>query len=198
MRTSTRLAALTVGLLSLLTIAAASAGAVTWHNSADTAFTATAGTSSLSVTGTVVGCTSSTVAGTAPAVTTTTVLTVTATVPYVCIFAATSTPIECAFKFTGTLQHGSAVTGSTEVTCGMWQFGTKLCHIAGARPSTYFNPTGSTPATTGRLTLATSNLIISNGPVGICPFGNNDVLTWTEQTYLVNSGTGGPVITRTA
>jgi len=195
MRRLTRLAVLMVGLLSLSALASTTANAVTWHNSGDTAFTATAGPPSYSVTGASLSCTSATLSGTAPTTTVGLTYTVSATGSYNgCSFAGTSMSIECSYKFTGTALHGSTATGSTDVTCGFYSFNAKICHVAGARPSTYENPSGSAP---GVLTLSTSNLIISNG-ASSCMFGNNDVIEFSPQIYTVTSGTGGPVLARTA
>ncbi|WP_445148309.1 hypothetical protein [Baekduia sp. Peel2402] len=196
MRSSMRLAVLTVGLLSLFAVASTAASAVTWHNSGDTAFTATAGAPSFSSTGTSLSCTSATLSGTAPATTVGLLYTMSATGSYNgCSIAGTSMSVECSYKFTGTAQHGNTTTGSTDVTCGFYSFNSKLCHVAGARPSTYVSPSGSG---IGVLTLSTSNLIISNGSSGTCLLGDNDVIEFAPQIYGVTSGTGGPRLTRTA
>lgn len=194
MRRLTRLAITTVGLLSLFAIASTSASAITWHNSGDTTFSATAGGPSYSVTSVSLNCASAQMAGTVPTVTVGATLTMSGTGSYLgCTFSGSTINIECGYKFTGVAQHGDTVTGSTDVTCNYYLATTRICHVAGSRPSTYQSPSGSL---TGVLTLSTSNLVINNGDVS-CMFGNNDTIEFSPQVFNLNAPTGGPRFTRT-
>ena len=205
-----RFVVLVTAIASLAAVMSSTAGAVTWHNTGDTAFTATAGAGTLAATGVSLTCPSGTGTGTlgsAPTVGHT--ITVSGTVHYNgCLTAGIATTIECGYTLTGTSQTGSTghlvTSGNIDVTCSLTQFGAKLCHIENHSPLTgsYANPT--TNAAPGRLTVSAGVLRVTNGPTGSCPLGSNDTATLTEQTFVVTTATGGPVphtgpiVTRTA
>jgi hypothetical protein len=192
-----RLAVLVVGLVSLFGILSASAGAVTWHNMGSTTFTATAGAGTLSSTGASLGCVTATGTGTAPVLTVGNVYNVSGTATFNnCVLSGIATGVDCAYTLTGNNLDGgnvmgSVVTGSVDVTCGVYQFGTKICHISGSTGGTYTN---NVP---GVLTIAaSSSLITSNGPTGSCPLGNGDAGALTHLTFTTTSA-NPPTLTRT-
>jgi hypothetical protein len=191
----TRLAVLLTGLMSLLGIASATAGAVTWHNSGSTVFTATAGASTLSSTSTGLNCTGATATGTAPAGSIGPTYSVSGTATFTgCVLLGILTGVDCGYTLTGTTQSGSVTSGAVDVTCGVYQFGTKICHIGGSASGTYTNPVSGV----GVLSLATGgNLILSNGTSGTCPLGNGDRGHLSALTFRTTSAVP-PVITRTA
>ncbi len=195
MATLTRLALLVVGLASLLGIASATAGAVTWHNSGSTAFTATAGSRTLSSTGAALNCASATATGTAPALTSGATYAVSGTATLAgCSLAGVATLTECSYTFTATSQSASVTSGTVDLTCGWYQFNSKLCHTGGTVSATYTNPSSGV----GVLALATGGSIVtSNGTSGTCPLGNGDRAHLSAMTFRTTSA-NPPVITRTA
>jgi len=193
----TRLAVLVVGLMSLFGIMSATAGAVTWHNTGSTNFTATAGNGTLSSTGVTLTCTGSDASGDAPTGSTVAnIYTVRGTATFTgCLLSNIPTHVHCGYTLTGSTQPSAGVTtGDVDVTCDVSQFGTKICHIAGSDHGIYTNPVSGV----GSLTLTTGgNLRTSNPPTGTCPLGNGDLAHLSETTFRTTSASP-PVITRTA
>jgi hypothetical protein len=187
-----RFAVLVASLMSLFAVMSSTAGAVTWHNSGSTAFTATAGAGTLSSTGASLGCVSATGTGTAPTLTVGNVYSVSGTATFnTCTLSGIATGVDCGYTLTGSSQTSGVTSGSVDVTCGVYQFGTKLCHIAGSTAGTYTNSTST-------LTIAASStLTTTNGPTGTCPLGNGDKGSLTHLSFKVTSASP-PVITRTA
>lgn len=199
-----RLAVLVAGLMSLLAVTASTAGAVTWHNSGDTAFTGTSGAVTLSATGASLACpsggTTTGTIGTGPftgfvwtnAVSGTTSATG-------CTLGVSNYSFGCAYTVSPTSQVLPVTTASATLTCSWYFASSEICHIAGTISASYANPSGSTK---GRLTFLTGgNLILTNGSAGTCPLGNGDRADLTTITYAITAGTGGagngPDITRT-
>ncbi len=201
----TRIARLVV-LAAMAALALSStAHAVTWHNSGSTAFTATGGPGTLSSTSAALACSGTTGTGTATAA------------PFVgatwsafhgtvsftgCLVSGITTGVECGFTMTATTAVAGGIGGTFDVTCGIFQFGTKICHIGGSLEGTYVNPVQ--PSTKGRFTLNTGgSLVMSNGAAGVCPLGNGDRGHLAEKALTITTATGGsgtlgPVLTRTA
>ncbi len=196
MRRTTRLTVLVVGLLSLLGAVSATAGAVTWHNSGSTNFTATTGASTFSSTSAALNCTGGAMTGDAPTG-------ATVAVTYIergtstfsgCSLSGIATGVDCAYTLTGTTQPSAGVTtGDIDTTCGVYQFNTKVCHIEG---TVHFVQT--TASGTVTLTLTTGgNLVATNAPTGTCPLGHGDRMHVTDMTERTTSA-NPPIITRTA
>jgi hypothetical protein len=184
-------------LISLFAMMSSAAGAVTWTNSGQTAFTAASLGGTLSVTSVPLTCAGSDASGTAPA-TVTTPSVASGTVKFTgCTVTALRNvaTIDCGYTFTassfdGVGMAGSVVTGAVDVTCGVYQSGTKICHIGGLTNGSYTNNTS------GTLDIpASSTLVTSNGPTGTCPLGAGEVSSLTALRFTVLSGTG-PIITR--
>jgi hypothetical protein len=194
----TRLAVLVVGLMSLFGIMSATAGAVTWHNTGATTFTATSGAGTLSSTSAALNCGNATGTGTAAALFVGTTYAVSGTATFgSCFLSGITTTVDCGFTLTGTSQPVTRVstTGSVDVTCDVSQFGTKLCHIEGSVHGTYTRTAG---AGDGVLTLSTGgSLNTTNPPSGSCPLGNGDRAHLSELTFTTTSA-NPPVIHRTA
>ncbi len=192
-----RLTIFAIGMLSLLGGAAATAGAVTWHNTGSTAFTATSGAQTLGSTTTSLNCLGATATGDVPVGSTVnTVLRASGTVTYSgCSIAGINTGVDCSYTLTASTQSGSQVTGDVDLTCGWYQFGTRICHAAGSVHAIYTNPV----AGVGTLTLTTGgNLIaLSPGTGFTCPLGNGDRTHVAETTFRTTSA-NPPIITRTA
>ncbi len=193
----TRLAVLVVGLMSLFGIMSATAGAVTWHNTGSTNFTATTGPGTLSSTSAALNCTGGTGTGDAPTGSTVAATyLVRGTVTFSgCSLSGISTGVDCAFALTGSTQPAAGqTTGNVDVTCRVYQFNTQLCHIDGSLHAIYTNPT----AGVGTLTITTGgNLTTTNPPAGSCPLGNDDRPHLSHLTFRTTSASP-PVITRTA
>jgi hypothetical protein len=197
MTTMNRLAVLAVGMLSLCGGLASSAGAVTWDNSGSTTVTATAGAVTLSSTGTTLSCAGSTATATAPNNVVGPVYASSGTATFNgCLLSGIATGVDCGFTQTATSQDGtgmgSRVTGSIDITCGVYQFGTKICHLEG----TASGGTGYVNNTPGVLNGPTTILRLTNGSSGTCPMGSNDNGDVTPQVYTVTSA-NSPTITRT-
>jgi hypothetical protein len=181
---------------SLFAAMSSTAGAVTWHNSGSTAFTATAGAVTLSSTGANLSCSSATATGTAPAMTVGAVYSVSGTATFnTCLLSGITTGVDCGYTLTGTTQSGSVTSGPVDVTCGVYQFGTKLCHLEGTVSATYSNPVSGV----GVLIWATGGNVVATdaSPMVHCPLGNGDrghLSLWTFRTTSASP----PVITRTA
>jgi hypothetical protein len=196
MRRITRLAVLAAATMSLLGALTSTAGAVTWHNSGSTTFTATAGTATLSSTGAWISCLGATATGTAPATTVGIVYSISGTATFSsCILSGIATGLDCAYTFTATLQGSGYTQGSHDLTCGVYQFGALLCRISGSRFGEYQNQGTFTSARLGFWSGAT--LVSQNGPIGTCPLGNGDVVSNSELWFNVTSA-NAPRITRTA
>jgi hypothetical protein len=203
----THFAVLVAAMMSLFAMLSSSAGAVTWHNTGDTAFTASSTTaSSLSVTGVFLTCTGGDATGTAPAgpVSGTTYTLATGSMSFTnCLGLSLPTPITCGYSLTtSTAPVGLVFSGTADILCSVTQFGTEICKIEGQTASSYTNPSGTTA---GKLTLShSSTLRTTNGTGGTCPLGAGEPLTLTTQVFTITAGTGGPTphlgpkITRTA
>lgn len=198
-----RFAVLVVALTSLFAVMSSTAGAVTWHNSGDSTFTATTGPGTLSSTSAGLACPSGTATGTVAATPAVVPVgnwsAVTGTVTWTnCTLGVGGYSVDCAYTLTAsTWTAGSPATtgGTADVTCGVYLATSKFCHISGSVTGTYSNPVGTTK---GSLAIATGgSLVLANGPAGTCPLGNGDVGHLSASTFTVTSGTGGPVITRT-
>jgi hypothetical protein len=195
-----RLAVMVTALASLLGVMSATAGAVTWHNTGSTAFTATGGPGTLSIGSNNLACTGSSATGAAPALSTTSTIATGTIVFSPCNLVGQNTFVHCTYTLTGSTFSGGVTSGAADVTCDARLTAApanSLCHISGSTPGTYTNPSGSTK---GRLTIsASTSLTVTNGNVS-CPLGTGTG-SLTEQTLNVTNGTPttlGPVINRTA
>ncbi len=196
MSTLARLAILLVSMLSLFGGAPTTTGAITWHNTGSTAFTATAGANTLTSTFTPWSCGGATMTGDSPTGSTSSAIySIRGTMSFSsCSLSGIATGVDCAYTFTGATQTGSQVTGDVDMTCGWYQFNTKICHVAGNVHAIYTNPV----AGVGTLTLTTGGkLVMSNPASGTCPLGNGDLAHLSELTIRTTSA-NPPVITRTA
>lgn len=205
---------LLVSLIALVAVfgAAVEAGAVTWHNTGDTAFTATGngylvGPNSTTV---IMGCngsdTTATVAA-APATGTTWAAMHLQTTVTGCRFSPISlVAMSCTSTFTAVQQDGLDVTGALASTCVMTASPTNVvCHFHGQRPATYhdatFPPTGY-----GYLTVPASNTLKATSGTAACPFGNGTTVPFPHERWSLTTASGatlpaghtGPIITRTA
>lgn len=203
-----RLGVLVTALLSLSGLVAGTAGAVTWHNSGSTTFTATSGPTTVSSTGATLNCTSTHVSGT------------TGTSPFVgltwksstgtagftgCLLSGVATAVTCTYAVTASSWVATpppAVTsGTVDITCLAANFGSPVCVVEGPTAGSYSNPT---TANGGGTLLASNTLRTTNTAAGSCPLGNGDALTITSTTaFTITTATGGtgsqgPIITRTA
>jgi hypothetical protein len=187
-----RVAVLTAALLAALT---STAGAVTWHNSGNTAFSASGPPTTLHFGAVHIPCTQTAVTGTASATpfvgTSWTGISTTATYSD-CTLAGSPLSVECTGSETLTGQTGGVSTGSLSSACNIYLANTVICTMNGTTGNTYTNPSGGA---TGRFTQSQASATLGNGPQGTCPFTSPATLTHT--TWTVTSGTGGPVITRT-
>jgi hypothetical protein len=203
-----RLAVLVAALMSLFAIASSSAGAVTWHNSGDTAFTAAGVAGTLGVTGVNLACPSSSATGTSPSASQvgSSADLATGTITFSgCTLSGIPTHVACGYTLTGTALDGTTVvTGTAAVNCSVTQFGSEICKIEGTTPGNYTNPVN--PSTFGKVSVpASSTLRTTNGTAGSCPLGVNEPSSLTAQTFTISSATGGattphlgPRISRTA
>jgi hypothetical protein len=197
-----RIAVLAVSLMSLFLVMSSAASAVTWTNNTDTTFTATAGPHTLTVTTVPLACGSAHATGTAPmAVSDPLSIVATGTIGYGCTITALRNlaTVDCSYSLTATALDGvgatSTVTGIADVTCGIYQAGTKICHIDGALPVAYTNPnTGS-----GILHIPASTRLTTTNAAGTCPLAARDVTHLTALTFRVipsAGGSRGPTIIR--
>jgi hypothetical protein len=197
-----RFAVLVASLMSLFAVMSSTAGAVTWDNSGNTHFTATAGAGTLSSTGVALNCASADATGktTTPAVGATAAL-VHATINFTtCLLSGQAVGVECGVTLTATSQSGSVTSGSADATCGVYLAGIKVCHIEGSVNGTYTNPSG---ATAGVLQTTTGGNLRTTNAQSNCALGNNEPTHLSVLTFRVTNGTGGtgtlgPIITRTA
>jgi len=202
----TRLVVLTAALLSSSAMLASSAGAVIWHNTGDTAFTALGGVGTLSSTSTPLICTGTgtatgTVAATPAGVSTWSMASGTITLS-MCTVSGQSVGVDCGYTLTATSQSGTVTNGTFDATCGVYLANIKICHISGTDSFAYTNPVA--PSTFGKIQLGTGGTLrVSNGASN-CPMGNGDLGHLSPLTFIISSATGGPtphlgpVITRTA
>lgn len=200
-----RVVVMAMALLAALTATASTAGAVTWHNSGDTAFTATGGAGTFSSTSVNLSCsgedTTAVVTATPAAGASWTSMTFT-TRKTGCLVSGNDWPWECKRTFTAITQSGNVTTGTLDTTCDIYLASVNICHVSGTVTATYTNPTQ--PSTFGRFQTSTGGTLrIFNG-VSNCPLGNGDPLHMSPETITVQTATGGPtphlgpIITRTA
>jgi hypothetical protein len=203
---------LLTAVLLLAGAASPTASAVTWHQTGDTAFTATAGAMTFGIATATFSCVSAGTTGTSPA-TGAGALGVAWTaahlaVKYQCpLTPATDWTLSCRMTLTATGQAAGVTSGAADTNCtfAYGDTGTTIaCVFHGATPMTYTNPAGTT---TGRFVVPASSggLRITDGPGGPCPLGTSTPLTVKQQALTVTAATGGPsaphagpVIARTA
>jgi hypothetical protein len=194
-----RFVVLVTALTSLVAVMSSTAGAVTWHNTGNTAYTATGGAGTLSTGGGLVSlsCPHVRVTGTSPAVTTTNNLaTLTTTFTNCSGPFGVAAHVHCTIGLTGIAQDVARITGTGDVHC-VATIGGIPCTITGAVPGSYTNPASPTPGT----------LHIPHNGAGLTVSGSGCPLsgaaTLSAQTWRVTGGTGGtgalgPIFTRTA
>ncbi|MCW2992540.1 MAG: hypothetical protein JWQ18_35 [Conexibacter sp.] len=204
-----RVVVLVVSLVSVFGVMSAAAGAVTWTNSGDTAFTATVVGGTLSSTGSSGSCpagatATGTVASSPFVGNTWAGLTSTGTASN-CTLAGVSTTLRCSYTLTAQSWVSgmpAVTTGTADINCDMTQFGTTICRLTGTGSGSYTNPLS--PSTFGKATSGTGSLKVSNGTSGTCPMGNGDSVSVTHGTSTITGATGGPTphlgptITRTS
>ncbi len=191
-----RMCVLVASLMSLFGAMSSSAGAVTWTNTGDTAFTATSGAGSLKVTNTTLTCTGADATGT------------TAPAPFSgAIWSAASgtaiftgcklnninTGVHCNYTLTASawvVGPPAVTSGNVDATCNVYQGGANICKIEGTTPGHYINPN---PGTGSLILTHSSTLRTTNGPVGTCPLNPGEPATLTTQTFKITTATGGPV-----
>ena len=153
-------------LASFLGAMTATAGAVTWHNTGSTSFTATAGAGTMAVTGSGgtnnVSCTHATATGTIPGGSTVgTVLSVTGTgLSTPCSLSGTPVFAQCTYTLTAFAYTAPVTTGNARQHCVVRVDSgttTALCTLEGSVPGHYVNPIGATP---GRVTSTAANTVI--------------------------------------
>jgi len=200
-----RVAVLATALLSALTMMASSAGAVTWHNSGDTAFTATGGVMAFSSTSVSLNCSGSDSTGTVtstPAIGATFVAATMTTQVTGCTVSGSEWPWECKRTFTGTTYSSGVTNGTFDTTCTMYLGSTPTCELSGSAPATYTNPVA--PSTLGSFRLPTSTSLRVGNALVTCPLGNGDSFHLAPMIFNISVATGGPsphlgpIITRTA
>jgi hypothetical protein len=199
-----RVVVLATALISALTTMSSPAGAVTWHNSGSTAFTATSGAFSVSVTGTVgISCTGATMTGVTAAsnfVGATWKAEHFTEVPSGCVSGGVATQIHCTVDVTATGQPSTGVTtGVEDFVCNEYQFNTLICVRTGQQHVTYINPTSPM---TGRFMVFAPGAMRTGPSCAAGLGGPNEPATVTSHTFAITAGTGpttlGPIITRTA
>ena len=193
----TRAAVLTAALFSSLAAMTSSAAAVTWSSDGDTAFTATSGPFTFSTSSVALSCTSghetgtmnaSTMAATWAAVTNGTALF------NGCPVAGVSTPWHCAYTVTLTSGVVGGVSSSVlDMTCGIYQFNTKVCEVGGPLTGSYTNPSG---AGAGKIATNTGGHLRAGAGCANFLGGPNVSFHLSPMTWTVVSGaTKGPIIT---
>lgn len=191
---------LAAALVSALAAMTSTAGAVTWHNSGDTAFTATSPAFTFSATNANLSCGTQVVTGVVTPTPSVGVvfaaITMTWTAPS-CLFVGNNMPWECKRTFTATAQAGSVTSGTLDTTCTIFAGSSAACEISGSVPATYTNP--------GGLHLPTSSSLVTQRTPGGCVIGyGGDVLEISAMVLTIENATGGPfphqgpVLTRTA
>lgn len=203
-----RCAVLLVVSVSLAGVWSSTAGAVTWHNSGDTTFSAATNSFPLASTGAGLACLGSTATGTvsgSPFVGATWKAIHGTLTSSGCVLGVPNWTVDCTYDFTASGAIGSpqAITGDLDMTCGFFIVGTEFCHVTGTAAAVYTNPVPT--SIPGKLTITTGgNLIATNGPAGSCPLGSNDKTHLAALNYNISAATGGPTphlgpnITRTA
>lgn len=181
-------------LTSLLAAMSSTAGAVTWHNAGDTAYTATGGAFTYSVTGIQQRCTGSDVTGTAPASTTALTYVMTGTLTYTgCTTSGIPSTFHCSYSFTTSAAAVNHVfSGNFDLACGIYDTsGIRICQIEGQTPATYHNPETGLGA---QFTLHTSSTLrTTDGGLGVsCPLGAGEPVHITSQVIAITNATGGP------
>lgn len=193
MSRTSRLVVLVTSVAAVVSAMAGTAGAVTWHVSGSGAFHATGVGATFSATNSNLACPGPTATGTyvTGTIASGIYIGIAGTITYSgCSIAGQGFEFSCGYRVTGTTQPAATVvTGTADVTCGMYLVSTKICHIAGSPHAIY-----TKGASVDTLTLTTSTLNV-RGP---CFFGPNDVMHLSEQTLTVTSAGGGPHIVRTA
>lgn len=207
MRRLRQLVTLAFAATAVLAATASTAGAVTWHNSGDTAFTATGGATTATVpTFYPFKCLGSTTTGTTtPTPYGTPVWRITLTTTYSPCLSLPSERWECTRTFTALSQTAAVTTGTVDTTCGLWvssgSQSAEICQMHGDSQGSYVNPTA--PSTTGAITLAEATLLLTKGPTQQCIWGTGLPWTWTAHTLAITTATGGPsphlgpIVTRT-
>lgn len=186
-----RVALLACALLSAPAAFGSPAGAVTWDNSGDTAFTATGGAMTFSGdTGETLPCTSSTSTGTAPASFAGDAMLITMTTTWHCTLVGIPATVHCHEIMVPTGQTGTPghlVTNLlTTHTCGVTQLNVEVCHLHGFGKVDYINPT--TGATPGRFTWTTTIAWTKTSGSAACP------QKWhvPHLSQVITAGSGGP------
>jgi hypothetical protein len=186
-------------LVSVVAVVSSTAAAATWHNTGNTAYTATGGASTLSSAGSSIRCTSVDVTGAsfAPSTTAIDLATLTATFTSCAVDSVLPAHMHCRVTFTGVLQDPSGtVTGTGDVHCAVTITGASPCTVTGSVGGSYTNPGAGA---TGRLHILHSAALTVSG--NTCPLPGSGTLT--AQTWAVTNGTGGtgalgPIFTRTS
>jgi len=190
-----RFAVLVAALMSLFAVLSSTAGAVTWSNDGDTAFTATAGPGTLSSTsqflvcsgGDAVGGTTNGSGVNAP------IVHATITFTGCSLSGQTNFHVECGVTLTAVSQTTVAprvTSGNADATCSVYFAGVKVCHLEGGVAGTYTNPTA--PSTFGRLVTNTGGSLRTTNGASNCPLGSGDLAHLSPLTFSVTAGTGGP------
>ncbi|WP_445148269.1 hypothetical protein [Baekduia sp. Peel2402] len=200
-----RFAVLVTALASLMGVVSATAGAVTWHNTGNTAFTAAGGGGTLSVGSNNLPCTGSEATGTATGGSVIgTTYSMPGTITFApCLMAGQPTYVHCGFTLTGASFASGVTSGVADVKCIAYLTANnlQLCNITGTTPASYTNPSG---AAKGKFTLSTSGtgLTVSHYFGTSCLMGTGtghlSEQTITIQHATGGTGTGGPVLNRTA
>lgn len=206
MGNKTRVIRLVVAVVSVIGTLAASASAVTWHQTGDTAFTGSANTMQYGAGGITFQCLPGAMTGTAGASGTGTVWTAAQlTVTWSCPINNNPWYVHCRFTFTANGQDGATTTGFSHTTCVLGIGDAVACQWHGTDATSYDNPTATT---TGLFHVAPmSTFVLTNGYATgsptTCPYGTGANGAFTGMTAYTNVGTGGPaphhgpVITRT-
>jgi hypothetical protein len=193
-------AVLVMALLSLSAVVSSTAGAVTWHNTGNTSFTATGGTATVQSANATIHCNDVRATGASLLVTLENdIATGTATFTSCSIPSLVSSGVHmaCNYTLTGISATATVVTGTADFHCVATIPFFPSCTITGSAASTYTNPTASA---TGRLHRAHSSTVTVSGSGCLLSQGQ---ATLSAQTLTITSATGGtgtlgPKFTRTA
>ncbi len=201
-----KIARLVVLVTASLAAMSATASAVTWLNTGNTAYTASIGPGTLSATGVSFVCSSGTMTATVASGPFVGIVWAaeTGTATFASSVCGSNVGVDCAFTVTANnwTALAPAVTHAVvDTTCSVYSFGTKVCHIAGTINSIATNPTNPTAGTVTSQT--GGNLITTNAPTGTCPLGNGDRTHLSVMRATITNGTGGsgnlgPNLIRTA
>jgi hypothetical protein len=191
-----RFTVLVAALASLFAVLSSTAGAVTWHNTGSTSFTATGGPGTLAVTGSGgtnnLTCLNSSATGTAPASAATAIYSVTGTVVFggPCKISGINSYVDCSYTLTGATFASPVTSGNADVTCRAGFVGSAaICHIAGSTPGHYTNPSG---ATAGKLKVTSSASLTVTGETSATSCSSL-LGTATSGVGHLSAGTGAPV-----